>query len=103
MVSETEVFTRAIKAAPPEADQVEIIAIMELLAFVAFATEESNAWSGEIVFYVADKQNAQPRLKEEAKDSHRETPHSASSPFRGRTPLPLHPVYIRTYRNQLAD
>ena len=62
MVSETEDFATALKEVLPDSDQVEIIAIMELLAFIVFATQEGNGWGGEVVFYVTDNQNVQTWL-----------------------------------------
>ena len=104
MVSETENFANALKEVLPDSDQVEIIAIMELLAFIVFATQEGSGWGGEVVFYVTDNQNVQTWLAKR-----RPKVRAAR-----RLILLLHrlgvescfrcvPVYIRTYRNQLAD
>ena len=104
MVAETAIFIAAIRSSLTEADQVEIIASMELLTFVVFATEEGNAWSKEVIFYVTDNQNVQSWLA-------KRRPKSRAA---RRLILLLHrlevechvrcvPVYIRTYRNQLAD
>ena len=62
MVSETESFARALKGALPSSDHVEIIAIMEFLAFIVFATQESSNWEGEVAFNVTDNQNVQAWL-----------------------------------------
>ena len=62
MVSETEDFANTLKEVLPDSDQVEIIAIMELLAFIVFATQEGNGWGGEVVFYVTDNQSVQTWL-----------------------------------------
>ena len=89
MVSETENFADALKEVLPDSDQVEIIAIMELLAFIVFATQEGSGWGGEVVFYVTDNQNVQTWL--------------AKRRPKVRAAFRCVPVYIRTYRNQLAD
>ena len=104
MVAETATFIAALRSSLSEADQVEIIAIMELLTFVVFATEEGNTWSKEVIFYMTDNQNVQSWLS-------KRRPRSRAA---RRLILLLHrlevechfrcvPVYIRTYRNQLAD
>ena len=97
MVEDTSRFVEALSTFAAEHDHVEIIAVMELLAFVVFAAQESPTWSGLVVFYVTDNQNERPR---------------------GRTAWRLilllqrlevekgfacHSMYMRTYRNQLAD
>ena len=77
---------------------------MELLAFLVFAAQESESWSGLLVFYVTDNQNVETWLRKRRP--------------RGRVARRLilllqrlevekgftcHPTYIRTYRNELAD
>ena len=62
MVAETATFDSALRSSLTEADQIEVIAIMELLTFVVFATEEGSAWNKEIIFYVTDNQNVQSWL-----------------------------------------
>ena len=83
---------------------VEMIAVMELLGFVSVASQENCGWDSRLLFYVIDNQNVDLWLKKR-----RPRGHTAR-----RLVLLLHrveienkftcfPVYIRTYRNQLAD
>ena len=63
MVENTAQFTEALVTLVETSDHVEIIAVMELLAFLAFASQESDAWSGLLVFYVTDNQNVETWLR----------------------------------------
>ena len=104
MVENTAQFTEALVTLVETSDHVEIIAVMELLAFLVFASQESDAWSGLLVFYVTDNQNVETWLRKRR--------------LRGRVARRLilllqrleaergficHPTYIRTYWNELAD
>ena len=71
---------------------------MELLAFVAFAASESSHWAGELVLYVTDNENVRSWLV-------RRRPRN---PFARllvclEFSFSCHSVYVRTYRNVLAD
>ena len=63
MVEDTAHFTEALVTLVETSDHVEIIAVMELLAFLVFASQESDAWSGLLVFYVTDNQNVETWLR----------------------------------------
>ena len=63
MVEDTSQFVEAFRSLAEASDHVEIIAIMELLAFLVFASQESANWSGLLVFYVTDNQNVETWLK----------------------------------------
>ena len=66
MVEDTAQFTEALVTLVEASDHVEIIAVMELLAFLVFASQESDAWSGLLVFYVTDNQNVETWLRKGA-------------------------------------
>ena len=104
MVEETPQFAEALTGLVESSDQVEIIAVMELLAFLVFASQEGGSWVGCLVFYVTDNQNVATWLRKRRP--------------RGRVARRLmlllqrlevecgftsYPTYIRTYRNELAD
>ena len=104
MVEETSQFAEALTGLVESSDQVEIIAVMEFLAFLVFASQEGASWVGCLVFYVTDNQNVATWLRKRRP--------------RGRVARRLmlllqrleaecgftsYPTYIRTYRNELAD
>ena len=51
------ITSQKLRAACGSADHAEIISIVELLAFVAFASSDSSGWRGELVLYVTDDEN----------------------------------------------
>ena len=66
-------YYMAVEAAPllsqledvlghPSAEKDWIIAVVELLAFVALAAERGGQWRGELVYYVTDNQNVRTWL-----------------------------------------
>ena len=57
MVEDNAQFTEALLSFVESSDHVEIIAGMEFLAFVVFASQEASSWYGLLVFYVTDNQN----------------------------------------------
>ena len=77
---------------------------MELLAFVVLACHRRNEWAGELVLYVTDNMNVRTWL-------HKRRPRNRAASLLVRlvqrleseNHFTVHPIYIRTYRNQLAD
>ena len=77
---------------------------MELLAFVVLACHRKGDWNGELVLYVTDNMNVRTWL-------HKRSPRNRAASLLVRlvqrleseSNLTFHPIYIRTYRNQLAD
>ena len=104
MVEDTSQFVGALRSLVEASDQVEIIAIMEFLAFLVVASQEPETWSGRLVFYVTDNQNVETWLK-------RRRPRNRAARrlvlllqrFEAEREFSCHPTYIRTYRNELAD
>ena len=63
MVEETSQFAEALTGLVESSDQVETIAVMELLAFLVFASQEGDSWAGCLIFYVTDSQNVATWLR----------------------------------------
>ena len=63
MVEGTSKFADALRILVEASDHVEIIAVMELLAFLVFASQQSVTWTGLLVLYVTDNQNVETWLK----------------------------------------
>ena len=99
-------FQEALRAVAYQGDETEIISVMELLAFVVLACHRGPSWSGEVVLYVTDNSNVRLGLGCSRGDRGIGSLACWSDSFRGwRTEqnFSVHPFYIRTYRNQLAD
>ena len=87
-----------------EGEETDIISVMELLAFVVLACHRRAEWTGELVLYVTDNMNVKTWL-------HKRRPRNRASSLlirlvqrlESENHFTVHPVYIRTYRNQLAD
>ena len=87
-----------------EGEETDIISVMELLAFVVLACHRRNEWAGELVLYVTDNMNVRTWL-------HKRRPRNRAASLLVRlvqrleseNHFTVHPIYIRTYRNQLAD
>ena len=87
-----------------EGEETDIISVMELLAFVVLACHRRTEWTGELVLYVTDNMNVRTWL-------HKRRPRNRASSLlirlvqrlESENHFTVHPVYIRTYRNQLAD
>ena len=83
-----------------EGEETDIISVMELLAFVVLARHRR----GELVLYVTDNMNVRTWL-------HKRRPRNRAASLLVRlvqrleseNHFTVHPIYIRTYRNQLAD
>jgi hypothetical protein len=82
----------------------EIIALNELLCFLLLAVARKAEWKGELVLYVTDNQNVRSWLLKR-----RPRPKTARQLILLLQRLEVeydfscYPVYIRTYRNHLAD
>ena len=82
-------------------DETDIISIMELLAFVVLACHRRSHWDGELVLHVTDNANVRSWL-------HKRRPGNRVASLLVRllqrleseADFTVHPVYIRTYRNQ---
>ena len=57
MVESTSQFTNALMELVEDSDQVEVIAVMELFAFLVFASQEATSWTCLLIFYVTDNHN----------------------------------------------
>ena len=87
-----------------EGEETDIISVMELLAFVVLACHRRNEWAGELVLYVTDNMNVRTWL-------HKRRPRNRAASLLVRlvqrleseNHFTVHPIYTRTYRNQLAD
>ena len=87
-----------------EGEETDIISVMELLAFVVLAVHRRVEWTGELVLYVTDNMNVRTWL-------HKRRPRNRAASLLVRlvqrleseNHFTVHPIYIRTYRNQLAD
>ena len=55
--------TEALLTLVEASDQVEIIAVMELFAFLVFASQEAGSWTGLLVYYITDNQNVEIWLR----------------------------------------
>ena len=97
-------YKEALQAVASFEDEADIISIMELLAFVVLACHRQSQWDGELVLYVTDNANLRSWL-------HKRRPGNRVASLLVRlvqrleteANFTVHPVYIRTYRNQLAD
>ena len=77
---------------------------MELLAFVVLACHRKAHWDGELVLYVTDNANVRSWL-------HKRRPSTRVASLlvrlvqrlKSEANFTVHPVYIRTYRNQLGS
>ena len=80
------------------------LALFELLSFLLLAVARKEAWGGELVLYVADNQNVRSWLFKR-----RPRPAAARQLILLLQRLEVehqfscYPIYIRTYRNHLAD
>ena len=87
-----------------EGEETDIISVMELLALVVLACHRRVEWTGELVLYVTDNMNVRTWL-------HKRRPRNRAASLLVRlvqrleseNHFTVHPIYIRTYRNQLAD
>ena len=87
-----------------EGEETDIISVMELLAFVVLACHRRDEWAGELVLYVTDNMNVRTWL-------HKRRPRNRAASLLVRlvqrleseNHFTVHPIYTRTYRNQLAD
>ena len=97
-------YLAQLKAQLPNFDHGEIISIVELMAFVAFAGKECPNWNGDLVLYVTDNDNVKSWLTKRRPRNHfarlmiclvqrLEVEYNFS----------CHAVYIRTYHNEMAD
>ena len=97
-------YGEALQKLASTEDETDIISIMELLAFVVLACHQRSRWDGELVLYVTDNANVRSWL-------HKRSPGNRVASLLVRlvqrleaeANFTVHPVYIRTYRNQLAD
>ncbi|CAE7227233.1 unnamed protein product, partial [Symbiodinium sp. CCMP2456] len=102
--SETGQYVDTLRKMADAEDELEIISIMELLAFVVLACERGDHWHGELVLYVTDNANVRSWLFKR-----RPSNRTAGLLIRlvqrleAERGFTVHPIYIRTYRNQLAD
>ena len=97
-------YREGLRKLAKEGDETDIISVMELLAFVVLACHRKNDWGGELVLYVTDNMNVRTWL-------HKRRPCNRTASLLVRliqrleseNNFTVHPIYIRTYRNQLAD
>ncbi|OLQ15436.1 hypothetical protein AK812_SmicGene287 [Symbiodinium microadriaticum] len=97
-------YREGLRSLAREGDETDIISVMELLAFVVLACHRRAEWTGELVLYVTDNMNVRTWL-------HKRRPRNRASSLlirlaqrlESENHFTVHPVYIRTYRNQLAD
>ena len=97
-------YREGLRSLAREGEETDIISVMELLAFVVLACHRRAEWAGELVLYVTDNMNVRTWL-------HKRRPRNRAASLLVRlvqrleseNHFTVHPVYIRTYRNQLAD
>ena len=63
-------YLAQLTAQLPNFDHGEIISIVELMAFVAFAGKEGPNWSGDLVLYVTDNDNVRSWLTKRRPRNH---------------------------------
>ncbi|CAE7249929.1 unnamed protein product, partial [Symbiodinium necroappetens] len=97
-------YREGLRNLAEEGGETDIISVMEFLAFVVLACHRRNEWFGELVLYVTDNMNVRTWL-------HKRRPRNRAASLLVRlvqrleseNHFTVHPIYIRTYRNQLAD
>ncbi|CAE7230388.1 GLT8D1, partial [Symbiodinium necroappetens] len=98
-----EQYREGLRRLAKEGDETDIISVMELLAFVVLACHRRDEWAGELVLYVTDNMNVRTWLRKR-----RPRNRTASLLVRliqrleSENSFTVHPIYIRTYRNQLT-
>ena len=96
-------YAKTLKDRHPEFEHAEIISLMELLAYVAFASVESGRWKGELIFYVTDNDNVQNWLnKRRPRNRFARKLICLVQRLEAEQGFSCSAVYIRTYRNALA-
>ncbi|CAE7220056.1 LCP2 [Symbiodinium sp. CCMP2456] len=102
--SEAGPYAETLRRLADAEDELEIISIMELLAFVALACERGDQWRGELVLYVTDNANVRSWLfKRRPSNRIAGLLIRLVQRLEAERGFSVHPIYIRTYRNHLAD
>ena len=97
-------YAKTLKDQHPEFEHAEIISLMELLAYVAFASVEAGRLKGELMFSVTDNDNVQNWLnKRRPRNRFARKLICLVQRLEAEQGFSWSAVYIRTYRNVLAD
>ena len=97
-------YLAQLAAKLPGSDHGEIISIVELMAFVAFAGREASNWKGDLVLYVTDNDNVRSWLtKRRPRNPFARLMICLVQRLEAEHNFTCHSVYIRTYHNEMAD